>query len=350
MANRRLPRLRVTTGSAWAFALAIASVLCVGTLGYRAIEGWPLLEAFYMTVITVTTVGFAEVHPLSPVGRLFTVLLIAAGVGTAAYAASQVAERVLEAGLTNAFERRRQKRMLAQMSGHYIVCGYGRLGRIAAQELLSQGAQVVVVDPDPNNVALCASQRIACVQGSATEDAVLREAGVERARGLLATHDSDAENVYIVLSARALNPQLFIVARVELEESEPKLIRAGANRVLAPYAIGAKRMAALALRPTVVHFLDVITNAQDLQLWMEEVPIGPASPLANMTLAELDVQRRTGALIVAFVSPEGRVITNPPQETVLSPGSKLIALGRTAQVRMLCELAATGTCTLPPAG
>lgn len=326
--------------------LLLVLVVAAGTIGYHELEQWPLLDALYMTVITISTVGFSEIRPLTNEGRSFTMILIFLGGGTAAYGIGSLIEYVLSSELSVTLAERRRQRLIDSMQNHYIICGFGRLGRQIASEFSSMGVAFVVIDEDTEITAECARQGYACVQGDATKDAVLLQAGVNRAKGLLTALDSDAENLYVVLSARHLQPDLLILARADQEESESKLLQAGANRVLSPYALGGRRMAAMALRPNVVQFLDVVTHAEDLELWLEEVSIGEDSPLSGMSLGETRVRSQTGALVLAVVGPDGRLVTNPESDFALASGSRVIALGTRTQLRALCDLAATGKCTL----
>ena len=318
----------------------------LGTAGYVLLEGWTIVEALYMTAITITTVGFMEVRPLSDLGRLFTIGVIFLGVGTVAYALGSLVEYAVATQLPDTLARRRRRRMLERMSDHYIICGFGRVGRQIAEEFSNLGAPFVVLDAEPKAIDACISEGYVCVQGDATADAALIEAGIGRAKGLLTALDSDAENMYVVLSARELRPDLFIVARADLDASEPKMRRAGANRVISPYALGGRRMAALATRPNVVQFLDVVTHSQDLELWLEEVVVEPSSPLAGLTLQEAQVRQQTGALVLAVFEPDGKMVPNPPPDMRLAVGARAIALGTRAQLRAFCDLVATGSCTL----
>ncbi|MHB0878638.1 MAG: potassium channel family protein [Anaerolineae bacterium] len=327
-------------------AALFLAVFVVGTMGYWAIEGWPPLDALYMTVITVTTVGFAEVRALSAAGRVFTMILIVMGVGSVAYVLGSTVEYVVATEFTDGIARRRRRRMIEGLSGHYVICGFGRVGSQAAHEFAAMGVPLVVVDEDAAAVAAATGAGLLAICGDATSDAVLLQAGVERAAGLLTALDSDAENLYVVLSARGLNARLLIVARADQEHSEGKMLRAGANRVLSPALLGGRRMAALALRPNVVQFLDVVTQTEDLELWLEEVEVPADSPFAGSSLQASQVRQRTGATVVALVGPDGALTTNPAPDLAVPPGAKVIALGTRAQLRRFCDLITTGACKL----
>jgi len=263
--------------------LAVPVLLVIaGTAGYALLEGWSFLDALYMTVITITTVGFMEVHPLSTAGRLFTSALSLGGVFTLFYAATSMIRAVVSGEVRGTLGRQRMERKLSDLSGHAIVCGYGRMGRLVCQEfsslrmpfvLIDQQAAVLAGFRDPHGIALT---------GDATDDHVLRQAGVERAKVLVTVAASDAANLYITMSARLLSESLFIVARSEEPETEPKLLRAGANRVVSPYVIGGQRVAMAVLRPNVVDFIELATRSDYLELQIEESRIEEGSALAGV--------------------------------------------------------------------
>lgn len=280
--------------------LAVLAVVAAGSIGY-VVLGFSPLDAIYQTVTTISTVGFRELQPLSTAGKIFTIVLIIAGVGTALYAFSVVLESLVEGHLRQHFERRRMQRDIDRMSGHTIVCGWGRVGRAVAGYLAGQGAAVVVADIDPQRVA---DVTYPTVTGDVTDDEVLRKAGIMRARALVAAINTDAENVYVTLSARSLRPDLIIIARARTEASEPKLLRAGATRVVNPQRIGGQRIAAAAVQPNVVEFLDVVMHDGSLEFRLEEIPVRAGSRLAGRTLQEANVGETTGALVLApLISP-----------------------------------------------
>src|SRR5215218_2707327 len=225
-------------------------------------EGWNFMDALYMTVITVTTVGYKEVHELDTTGRLWTLALLITGVGTLFYAAVSSVELVVEGAVGGYFERRKMRAELSKLNGHYILCGFGRVGRQVAREFALDGVPFVIVDNDPQRVEECLAEGYLAILGEASEDAVLKEAGVRRARGLVAAVDSDADNVFVTLSARKMNPNLHIVARTSSEESAAKLEIAGADRTISPYAVGGRRLASLATQPLIVDFLDIVTRGK----------------------------------------------------------------------------------------
>jgi voltage-gated potassium channel len=321
--------------------LALAMVLGVilaGSIGY-AVLGFGVLDAIYQTVTTITTVGFREIHPLDTTGKIFTIVLILAGTGTALYAFSVVIETLVEGHLRHHFERRRMERNIVRMTGHTIVCGWGRVGRAVGGYLSGQGCDLVVVDLDPARVA---ATPYPALIGDVTDDDVLRKAGVMRARALVTAINTDAENVYVTLSARALRPDLVIVARARTEESEAKLLRAGATRVVNPQRIGGQRIAAAALQPNVVEFLDVVMHDGGLEFRLEEVSILSGSLLAGRTLDEAGIGDSTGALVLALRDGDGQFTANPPARTPLDAGHVLIAIGTERQLAAL-RRAAHGT-------
>lgn len=310
---------------------AVLGVVIVGSVGY-VLLGFSPLDAVYQTVTTITTVGFREVHPLGTAGKVFTIALILTGVGTALYAFSVVLESLVEGHLRQHFERRRMERDIARMSGHAIVCGWGRVGRATAAYLAGQGADVVVVDIDPGRAAEVPHPALA---GDVTDDEVLRKAGIMRARALVAAINTDAENVYVTLSARSLRPDLVIIARARNEASEAKLLRAGATRVVNPQRIGGQRIAAAALQPNVTEFLDVVMHDGSLEFRLEEVPVLAGSGLDGSTLDEASAGERTGALILALRDGDGTFLTNPPLRTTVKAGYVLIAIGTRPQLSAL---------------
>ena len=314
-------------------------LVIVGTSGFALIEGWPLLDCLYMTVITITTVGFMEVHPLSPAGRLFTSLLALGGVFTLLYAATAVIRAVVSGEIGGTLGRQRMDRKLAELTGHAIICGYGRMGRLVCSEFSSLGRPFMIVDQQASVLDDFRVPHGIPLQGDATDDHVLRKAGVERAKVLVTVAASDAANLYITMSARLLSEKLFIVARSEESESEPKLLRAGANRVVSPYVIGGQRMAMAVLRPNVMDFIELATRSDYMELQIEESRIEPGSALAGRSLKDSRVRQDLGVIIVAIKKPDGRMVFNPPSEETMEAGDLLITLGHRDQLDRLETLA-----------
>ncbi|MDQ1489596.1 MAG: voltage-gated potassium channel [Actinomycetota bacterium] len=316
---------------------ALVAVLVVGTAGYVAL-GFSVLDAIYQTVTTVSTVGFREVQPLSSGGRVFTIVLILVGVATALYTFTLILEAVVEGQIQEVLGRKRMERQISRMADHVIVCGFGRVGRNLARYVSGAGQDVVVIESDPDRAAQ-AEGSAHVVRGDATSDEVLKEAGIERARVLVTALNTDADNLFVTLTARSLCSELFIVARARVESSEAKLAQAGADRVVNPQRLGGSRMAAFVLQPHVVEFLDVVMHDGSLEFRLEEVPLPDGSPLAGRSLREAHIRDSTGALVLALRDSGGEFTTNPPPETVLVAGQILIAIGTEGQLEALAAAA-----------
>ena len=317
--------------------LALAVVTLLGTVGYLLL-GFTPLEAMYQTVTTVATVGFREVKPLTPAGMVFTMVLIVVGVGTVLYNLGVILEAVTEGHLRQFLERRRMDQRIAAMRGHVIICGHGRVGRSAREYLVANGYDVVVVDKDPHRVEGLETD-VAHIVGDVTDDAVLREAGIEHARALVAALETDADTVYLTLSARAMCPDLTIVARARTTDSKNKLVLAGATRAVNPQRIGGRRMAVFALQPDVAEFLEVVMHDEDVDFRIEQVPVLPGSALAGRTVGELGVRERTGALLLALRRAADQPLEpNPAPGTPVPPGAVLIALGTQTELDALVVL------------
>jgi voltage-gated potassium channel len=319
--------------------LALGTITVAGVLGYMVFEGWSFIDALYMTVITLTTVGYREVRPLDTTGQLWTMVLLITGVGTLFYAAVSSVELVVEGTIRGYFGRRRMEAAINRLQGHYILCGYGRVGRQVAREFASDGVPFVIIEQDPAIVEECVGEGYLVLLGEASDDDVLEEAGIGRARGLVAAVDSDADNVFVVLSARNLNPRLHIVARASSDESAAKLETAGADRTLSPYAVGGRRLASLATQPLVVDFLDIVTRGEKgIEFRLEEFRVPEDSSIADHTIGELRIGERTGAMILAVRSGEGRFDTTPSANDHLRAGDTLIVLGTREQITRLDQL------------
>ena len=308
--------------------LFIFSLIIIGgCLGFIVIEGWDILEALYMTVITLTTVGFQEVHPLSRTGKIFTMFLIVSGVGFILYFLSSITRMMIEGTLKDVFGRRKLEKQISQIGGHYIVCGFGRIGRTVSQLLREKPMEVVVIEKDPGCIPLFQEKNILYVSGEATSEENLLKAGILRARGLVAAASSDADNVYITLTARGLNPGLFILARAAEESSIIKLTRAGADKVVSPYDIGARSMANTILRPTVIDFIELAMHNRSLDLQMEELTVGEQSEIKDFTLMESAIRKDFDLIVVAIKKGTGEMIFNPSPQAKIQVGDILVALG-----------------------
>ena len=314
-------------------------LLGAGTLGYHLIEGWRPLDAFYMTVITLTTVGFQEVHPLSSAGRIFTAFLSLGGVFTLFYVGVELVGGVVSGEVRKALWRQRMARNLSELKNHLVVCGFVRMGHLVCREFSKLGLDFVVIDRLPELLRDFAMPHGIALHGDATSEEILRKAGVERARGLVTAAASDADNLYVTMSARLLNERLFIVARAEEEGAEKKLLRAGANRVVSPYAIGGQRVAQAVLRPAVTDFIELATRSEHLELQIEETEVSAGSRLAGGRLKESGLRQELGIIIVAVKRPDGKMVFNPSPDMVIAPDDILITLGPRHQLDRLEEMA-----------
>jgi voltage-gated potassium channel len=336
---RRVPSTRLRR---FGIALAVPVLLIVaGTLGYHLIEGWSFDDALYMTVITIATVGYREVHELSGAGRVFTMALVLGGAFTLLYAAMEVIRVVVSGELRDTLGRQRMERSLAEFKDHRIVCGLGRLGRLVCQEFSAQALPFVVVDRQSELVDGFDMPHGIAVQGDATSDEVLRNAGVEHARALVTVAASDADNLFITMSARLLNEKLYIVARAEEEGAAAKLRRAGANRVVSPYVIGGQRVALAVLRPSVVDFIELATRSEHLDLQIEEVAIAPDGRFAGQSVKDSGIRYDLGIIIVAIKKPDGTMVFNPASQVVIEGRDVLITLGDRKSLDRLATLASS---------
>jgi len=316
--------------------LVLFSVTVAGVLGYQFLEGLSFLDSLYMTIITISTVGFREVKVLSPAGRVFTIVLICSGVGAAFVGFVSTTQWVVEGELRELLGRRRVEKKIGRLQDHYILCGFGRVGRLIAREFAQQKVAFVLIEKDSETLARHQWEDLLFIQGDATEEGVLVQAGVARAKGLITALPSDAENLLICLTARDLNPNIYIVARGgEQEGSERKLERAGANKVISPYHMGGLRMAHAILKPTVVDFMEIATHSESMELEMEEIQIDPTSPLAHLALKDSGIRQDHGVIIVAIKKGSGRMIFNPGPEILMEPGDRLVALGEPEQMERL---------------
>jgi len=315
---------------------ALVIIIIAGVIGYIVIEGWSFIDALYMTIVTITTVGYAEVHPLSVGGRIFSIFLIVGGVSGALYTVSAIVGYVIEGHLGTTLGRRRMERNIAKLREHFILCGYGRVGQEIARIFTEEGVPFVVIDKDRDSIAAAEKEGYLYVLADATDDEGLKEAGIERARGLVVAAGNDADNVYITLSARETRPDLFIEARASSNTAGAKLKRAGANRIIAPYSLGARRMAQLALRPTVVDFIDTVIYRRGRELQMENIVVGSNSALAGLTVEE--TRHRTKAAILAISKKDGKLLANPQGEETIESGDRLITLGTKKQLAALEEI------------
>jgi len=319
----------------------VVLVISFGTTGYMVIERWDFLDSLYMAIITLTTVGFKEVHDLSFNGKLFTIFLIIGGVGTMLYVLRVSAQLILEGELQEIYGRKRLEKKLKELGDHYIICGYGRMGKIIAKELKHENLDFIVIEK--NGEILDGKEDALVIQGDATKDELLKKARIEKAKCLISVLPTDAENLYVVLSARGLNPDLLIVARAGEEGSEQKLLRAGADRVVSPYHIGGLRIAHSVLKPAVVDFIEFATKSGNIDLQIEEINIQPGSQLAGFSLDQCGIGRDLGIIVVAIKQQSGEMKFNPTFRSTLEAGDTLIAVGETSKLKILEDRAASKT-------
>ena len=316
----------------------LSIIVVVGIFGYMSVEKWTFLDSIYMLVITLFTVGFQEVHPLSPAGKIFTMFIIAGGVGRVIYAAGQVVEIIVEGEMTGYQRRRRMDKTINEMKDHYIICGFGRVGHQVAQAFEASRVPFVVIDPKKESFDELEAKDIPVLIGDATNDVVLEEAGIQLAKGLVACSDSDVANVYVTLSARVLNPKLNIVARAGQKDTEKKLMMAGANRVISPYFISGVRMAAMATRPVTIDFLDLVTHGGLVDFSLYQITVPEGSPLIHKSLAEADIRNTSGALILATRKSDGSFDLQPMDTSRIDANDVLVVLGTQEQFDLLQKM------------
>ncbi len=327
-------------GNRWRFlwiAIAILAIVTIGTAGYMVIEDWSFIDSIYMAVTTLSTVGFQEVHGLSTAGRIFTMILILSGTGTMLYAATAIVQYLLEGNLANILGRRRMKVEISKLKGHTILCGYGKVGKEVARVFEDEKTPFVVIDSDEKACTRATDKGLLCVNMNAVNDEALKEAGIMTAKALVAALATDADNLYVTLSAKSLKPDIFVVARVDNEESEAKLKRAGADRTMSPYGIGGRRLAMLTLKPLVVDFIDTTMDRHGHEFTLEDVKVMDGSQMENITVKE-GIRRANGGHILAIRKKTGRLITNPSPETILESGDELVLMGTRDQLKGIEEL------------
>lgn len=321
--------------------LPLFGVILFGTIGYMSIERWNLLDGLYMTVITLATVGFEEVHPLDASGKLFTIILITTGVVTITFCLQMLVRWMVESNFLDDLRKRRLLRRMKQLNNHTIVCGFGRIGQHVAASLRSSGRPFVVIDrelpeePEDN-------PSVILVRGEATDENLLIEAGVERAETLVTVVGSDADNLFIVMSARTLNPKLRIVSRAADKSAEAKLMRAGADKVICPYEIGGRRIASFVTEPIVSEFLDTVMATDNIELRLEEITVVPTAKVCGRSIADSHIREESGAIIIAVKKRDGSLYRNPDPKTQIEAGDTLIGLGTLAQLEGLRSVAGKG--------
>jgi len=323
--------------------LAISVCTCIavilfGTSGYMIIEDWDFVDAFYMTVITLTTVGFGEIHELGDAGKVFTVLLILAGVGVILYIISMVTQFVVEGRIREVLGRRKLEKNIQKLKYHYIICGYGRVGQTICDMLSSKLLKLVVIDNNPEKIEQLHKKALLYIIGEATDENILMAAGIERAKTIITALRTDMDNVYVTLSARGINPNLFILARSGPVGSGKKLLRAGANKVVCPYRKGAIRMAQTILRPTVTDILDLAMMDTNIKFQMEEIPVNSSCNLTGIPLQDSGIRRDLNLIIIAIKKASGDIFFNPSSVATFEAGDTVIVIGETDNLIKLAKL------------
>jgi voltage-gated potassium channel len=315
--------------------VGIGIVIAIGTLGYHFIEGWTLLEGLYMTVITITTIGFKEVSELSDSGRIFTLAIIFLGIGMVTYAFVTGSRMIIEGEIQNILTRRRYMKAIEKIHDHFVICGYGRMGSFICQQLHLRNIPFVVVENKPELQDKIMEDGFLLSPGDATEETVLINAGIHRARGLVSVVQTDADNVYVVLTTRELNPDIEIIARAGEEAAEKKLMRAGATRVISPYRIGGMRLVMGIIKPAVMSFLELAMDQRKLDVDVEEVRVVAHSSYSGKKLIDTDIRRELNLIIIAIKKSDGRMVFNPGPETVIEDNDTLIAMGERGNLKAL---------------
>ena len=319
--------------------IMLTLIVSMGTAGYMILEKWNFLDSLYMTVITLTTVGFGEVHPVSDQGRILTMTILVSGLGVVGYLIGTLTQIVVEGQLLRIMGRKKLERKIEKLKDHIIICGYGRVGRIICEEIYrSKPTALVVIDSDSTVTAKIEEDGHLYLLGDATEERFLLRAGIRRAKGLATALDSEADNVYITLTAKGLNPNLYIIARAGRIGSEKKLLQAGANHVVSPHQIGGYRMAQALLRPSVTEFIDFATHDPNTGMGMEEIPVRPNSKLSDVALVDSGIRKNLDLIIVAIKKADGKMLFNPASHTTIQIGDTLIALGLRSSLIKLEQL------------
>lgn len=322
--------IKATSGKTGRLGIALLFVLLlflIGTFGFHLIEGFDLLQSFYLTSITLTTIGYGDYYPHTRGGMVFTIFLVLFGVGTMLYTVGLLAETIIEGRLQILLGRGRLRKMIDKMENHYIICGCGRIGYLICRELRLEQVDFVVIEKNPEVFQKIDEEGFACIKGDATQDRTLVSAGIKKAKGIVTVLPSDAENLYVILTAKELNPDLYILSRAEEEESERRLLRAGANRVVSPYILGGMKMAMAIVRPAIMDFIEISTSRQNLELRMEEFALGEKSPLVGKTLEESGIRQLFGLIIVAVKKDSGKMTYNPTAGYRIEKGDQLVAIG-----------------------
>jgi voltage-gated potassium channel len=317
-------------------ALALSVVLLGGgALGYMFLENWDFMDALYMTVITIATVGYGEVHPVSAYGRIFTMVLILLGVGYFLYVAGNIIQFLVEGRIRLVLGRRKLDTQINKLKGHYIICGYGRIGRVLARFLTARYIDVVVIERNQSRVAKMDEDGVLYLVGEATDEAILEKAGIQRAKGLITAVATDADNVFLVLIANQLNPKLFIVARAGQNAAKKTLLAAGADKVISPYDLGARRMAHAILRPTVIRFLEMAFADESVDIQIEEIRVGPNSRMVGLTLKDSGIRQDYDLMIMVIRQSDDSMRFNPKADTLIEAGDVMVVVGSAKNIKRL---------------
>ena len=328
----------ILTGKLKIALLILLTIFIVGTIGFHFIEKWSFIDSFYVTVITLSTVGYGDFVPRTVEGKFFTVFIIIFGVSTMLYSFALASEVVIDGRLRRILGRGKLEKIIEKMNNHYIICGGGRIGFLICRELMAGEMPCVVIDNNPEVIQRAQDEGFICFKGDATQDKILIEAGIKRAKGIVCVLPSDAENLYVILTAKELNQQIYIMSRSEEEESEHRLIRAGADRVMSPYTLGGMRMAMAILRPAMLDFIEITTRRQSLELRMEEISVCKGSPIIGLSLEESGIRQRYGLIIVAVKKDSGKMIFNPMANYIIAEGDRLVAMGEDENVKQFAKV------------
>ncbi len=317
--------------------IILFTIFIISTIGFHFIEGWGFIDSFYTTIITLTTVGYGDFTPKTAEGKMFAVFIIIFGVGAMLYSFGLISETFIEGRLRSLLGRGKLEKIIEKMNNHYIICGGGRIGFLICRELIAGKMPCVVIDNNPEVIQKAQDEGFICFRGDATQDKILIEAGIKRAKGIVCVLPSDAENLYVILTAKELNQQIYIISRSEEEASEHRLLRAGADRVMSPYTLGGVRMAMAILRPAMLDFIEITTRQQSLELRMEEISICKGSPFITQSLEDSGIRKRYGLIIVAVKKDSGKMIFNPMANYIIAEGDRLIAMGEDENVKQFSE-------------
>ncbi len=313
-------------------------ITAVGTAGYHFLEGWSPANSFYATIVTIATVGFGDFYPVTPAGKAFAIFIIIFGVGTMAYTFAMMMDTFMEGRLKELLGRGKLEKRIRKMGSHYIICGYGKIGNLICAELARENVEFVVVDNDPEVIRNVEENGFAYIKGTATDDKTLLDAGIKRAKGIVCALPKDADNLYVVLTSKELNPQIYILSRFEDNTSERRLMNAGANRVMSPHRAGGMRMSQAILRPAMLDFIEITTMRQSLTLRMEELEISRESPVLGKKLEESGLRKEHNLIVVAVAKKSGKMVFNPVASYVIELGDKLIALGEEEKLAEFAKL------------